>query len=302
MEEPKIVTGALLVELCLTNFGITKSISAGGAIAKEFGNAEYFTQGGDQTTKSRKWIIPKYLYENIARFQRETRAMHSVYTGGMKWTTNMDIISTKAYSGAEGRESYTQWHEDRKAELETLAYDFAYSLYPQAKYAARTELGQLYDSSEYPHNDVVKNSIGMSVNIRPIPIGSDFRCSLEKKEKAHLEEEYNDMLWKVQRKSVLKLSSALSEKLLSIATSLKEGKRVHKGTYKDLYEFADRLPMLDFTDDPKLKELAGDVVGKVMGDGWLDANMVKNSEEVKDNVINSAVNISRNLDAYAETL
>ena len=62
--EPDIVTGAVLVELNLTQFGLMRKLkdTHTQAISDKHGNKEMFTGGYSPTIKANKWIIPKELY------------------------------------------------------------------------------------------------------------------------------------------------------------------------------------------------------------------------------------------------
>ena len=154
--EPDIVTGAMLVELSLKNFGLTRKLSyvATRAIADKHGNKEMFTGGDSPTTKATKWIIPKQLYAPIQSYQGHTRRIHNEYTCNMRWTTNQDIMSTTMYSGGGyNMPPYAEFVEDRKMGLEALVHDFAYNIYPQAMITAKNDLGSLYDQYDYVDSD-----------------------------------------------------------------------------------------------------------------------------------------------------
>ena len=300
--QPEIITGAVLVSLDLTNFGLSKKINAGAAIANEFQAKESFTGSDDSTTKSSKHIIAKHLYNDIASYQRETRKQHNEYTGGMRWTKGQDIMSTKIFSGGSGnKESYETWRTGREATLDQMAHEFAYHTYPLAKTSAQNDLGDLYNSDDYPTNQEVYDSIGMSVKIDPIPKGSDFRCSLDPATQKELVKQYDERLETAQKESVLKLITSLSSRLVHITNSLKNDKVIHNSTLDDLYKYAESLPAIDFTNDSTLKELADRVVKEVTCDGLRNKDLLKDPD-AKDTVEKSATDIANNLDAYAETL
>ena len=304
MNDLGIVTGAILVELNLTNFGITrKLVSGASAIAQQCGNKEVFTGSNDSTTRSSKYIIPKSLYEEIAKFQRETRKEHSEYTAGMRWTKNKDIMSTKMFSGGSTyMKPYSQWHSDRAMALDSLAHDFAYKIYPLAKTAAENDLGSLFDADDYAEPDEVYESIGMNVNIDPISKGEDFRCSLDSVSQDKLTKEFDERLLKVQKQSIVKLVTTLGNKLKHLSSSIKEGKVIHNKTIGDLHKFADSMPAMDFTNDVALKKLADRVVLEITGLGSLDKDLLRDSEDNKSQVMKSATDISNNLDAYVDTI
>ena len=302
MSSPEIITGAVLVSLNLTNFGLSKKIDAGSAIASHFNAKESFTGSHDSTTRSSKCIIAKNLYDHIASFQRETRKQHNEYTGGMRWTKNKDIMSTKIFSGgADHMEPYETWRKNREATLDNMAHEFAQQTYPLAKTAAQNDLGSLYNPDDYPSKQEVYESIGMEVEIDPIPKGSDFRCSLDPATQKELVQQYDLRLEAVQKESVVKLISALSTKLSHITNSIKNDKVIHNSTLNDLYKYADSLPAIDFTNDATLKDLADRVVREVTCDGLRNKDLLKDPD-AKETVEKSATDIANNLDAYAETL
>ena len=302
MSSPEIITGAVLVSLNLTSFGLSKKIDAGSAIAAHFKAKESFTGSHDSTTRSSKCIIAKGLYDHIAAHQRETRKQHNEYTGGMRWTKNTDIMSTKIFSGgADHMQPYETWRKDREATLDHMAHEFANQTYPLAKTSAKNDLGSLYNPDDYPSSQEVYESIGMEVEINPIPKGSDFRCSLDPATQKELVKQYDKRLETIQKESVVKLISALSTKLSHITDSIKNDKVIHNSTLNDLYKYADSLPAIDFTNDETLKDLADRVVKEVTLDGLRNKDLLKDSD-AKETVEKSATDIANNLDAYAETL
>jgi len=302
MSSPEIITGAVLVSLNLTNFGLSKKIDAGSAIASHFNAKESFTGSHDSTTRSSKCIIAKNLYDYIASYQRETRKQHNEYTGGMRWTKNKDIMSTKIFSGgADHMQPYESWRKNRETTLDHMAHEFAFQTYPLGKTSAENDLGSLYNPDDYPSNQEVYDSIGMEVEIDPIPKGSDFRCSLDPATQKELVKQYDERLEAVQKESVVKLISALSSKLSHITESIKNDKVIHNSTLDDLYKYADSLPAIDFTNDSTLKDLADRVVKEVTCDGLRNKDLLKDPD-AKETVEKSATDIANNLDAYAETL
>jgi len=302
-DELEIITGAVIVQLNLTNFGLSRKIDdAAQALASHYNAQESFRNTGCQTTKSSKHIIPKNLYDPIASYQRETRKIHNEYTGGMRWTKNTDIMSTNIFSGgAKHMKPYNTMIAERTATLDHMAHEFAHKTYPLAKTASQNDLGNLFNSNDYPSNEEVYQSISMTVTIDPIPKGTDFRCSLDPATQKDLVETYDERLKVIQKQSVLKLIDALSNKLTHITNSLKTDKVIHNSTLDELYKYADSLPAIDFTNDSTLKDLANRVVEEVTCDGLRDKEILKNPD-AKDVVEKSATDIANNLDAYAETL
>ena len=301
-KENDIVSGALLIEMNLRNFGLSRKLDQGevSAIADKHGNKELFTGGSSPTTRANKFIIPKELYDPIASFQRETRKIHNEYTLGMRWTTNQDIMSTKMYSGGSNfHVPYAEFVEDRKAKLDLLAHKFAYTTYPQAIIVAKNDLGNLYNDDDYMSKDEVYKSIGMTVNITPISKGSDFRCSLDPQVKEKVQEAHDERLREVQKESVLKLISGLSSKVQHIKDSLDQDKVLHDKTLEDLYKHAVDLPAIDFTNDDRLSELADEIASGLMNQGFLKKEHLKD-QSVRERTKNQAEDLARKLDAYAD--
>ena len=300
--EPDILTGAMLVELNLKQFGLTRKlgIKATLSIADDHGNKVSFTGGVSPTTKASKWIIPKHLYDPIQKYQSETRRIHNDYTCGMRWTTNMDIMSTRMYSGGgHGMKPYAEFIEDRKFGLESLKHDFAHNIYPQAVITAKNDLGSLYHESDYPSNDEVYNLISMQVNVTPIAKGSDFRCSLDPKVQEDMAIEHDKRLLEVQKDSVMKLIAGLSEKVQHIHDSIENDRVLHDKTLADLYKHAINLPAIDFTSDDTLSDIASQVAMSLMDQGNLDKESLKD-EAVRERTKQEADDLARKLDAYAD--
>ena len=301
--EPDIVTGAVLVELNLTQLGLTRKLSrqATQAIADKHGNKEMFTGGDSPTTKATKWIIPKQLYAPIQSYQGQTRRIHNEYTCNMRWTTNQDIMSTTMYSGGGyNMPPYAEFVEDRKMGLEALVHDFAYNIYPQAMITAKNDLGSLYDQYDYVDSDDVYSAIGMTVRISPIAKGSDFRCSLDPSIQKERAKEHEERLREVQKESVMKLIAGLSEKVQHVHDSINNDKILHYKALEDLYTHAVYLPAIDFTSDSTLSDIADEVAMGLMNMGTLTKDSLKD-ESVRERTKTQADDLARKLDAYADT-
>ena len=300
--EPQILTGAMLVELNLRQFGLTRKLgmTETKSIADDHNSKIYFTGGHSPTTKASKWIIPKHLYDPIQKYQSETRRIHNDYTCGMRWTTNMDIMSTRMYSGGgHSMVPYAEFIEDRKMGLESLKHDFAYNIYPQAVITAKNDLGDLYEESDYPSQDEVYQTISMTVNVTPIAKGSDFRCSLDPKVQEEMANEHDKRLLEVQKDSVMKLIAGLSEKVQHIHDSIDNDKVIHDKTLSDLYKHAINLPAIDFTSDDTLSDIASQVAMSLMDQGNLDKDSLKD-EAVRQRTKQEADELAKKLDAYAD--
>lgn len=302
-DEPDIITGAVLVELKLKQLGLSRKLSstATQAISDKFGSKLMYTGGDSPTTKATKWIIPKELYAPVASFQSQTRRIHNDYTCNMRWTTNTDIMSTTMYSGGGyGMPPYAEFVEDRKMQLESLAHNFAYNIYPQAIITAKNDLGGLYDEYDYVDSDEVYKSISMKVNISPIARGSDFRCSLDPSVQKERAREHEVRLREVQKESVMKLIAGLSEKVQHIHDSIEGDKVLHDKTLSDLYKHAVNLPAIDFTSDNKLSEIADEVAMGLMNMGTLTKEGLKD-ESTRERTKTHAEDLAKKLDAYADT-
>ena len=301
--EPDIVTGAVLVELNLTQLGLTRKLSAHEtqAISEKHGNKEMFTGGGSPTTRATKWIIPRELYHPISSYQGQTRRIHNEYTCNMRWTTNQDIMSTTMYSGGGyNMPPYAEFVEDRKMGLEALVHDFAYNIYPQAMITAKNDLGSLYDQYDYVDSDDVYSAISMTVRISPIAKGSDFRCSLDPSIQKERAREHEERLREVQKESVMKLIAGLSEKVQHVHDSISGDRVLHDKTLSDLYKHAVNLPAIDFTSDSTLSDIADEVAMGLMNMGTLTKDSLKD-ESVRERTKTQADDLARKLDAYADT-
>ena len=301
--EPDIVTGAVLVELNLTQFGLMRKLkdTHTQAISDKHGNKEMFTGGYSPTIKANKWIIPKELYAPISSYQSQTRRIHNDYTCNMRWTTNQDIMSTTMYSGGGyDMKPYAEFVEDRKFGLEALAHEFAYHIYPQAIITAKNDLGGLYNEYDYGDTDDVYKAIGMTVRISPIAKGSDFRCSLDPAVQKERAKEHEERLHEVQKESVMKLIAGLAEKVQHIHDSIDNDKILHDKTLSDLYKHAVNLPAIDFTSDSTLSEIADEVAMGLMAQGTLSKESLKD-DSIKERTKTQADDLARKLDAYADT-
>jgi len=149
--------------------------------------------------------------------------------------------------------------------------------YPEARRRAREELGDLYQSKQYPDPRTMEDRFSFDVNILPIPAASDFRVevgkdadTIRKGIKSHVDQmaaSAMEDIWTRVFNAVAKLAERL------------EGDKVFKATtITNVVELADLLPKLNITGDPKVEEMSKTLKERF---GKLEAGTLRADEKLR---------------------
>ena len=194
-------------------------------------------------------------------------------------------ISNKARS--EHRKRTVPWHYDGPGaitaagyadylrEMESLQAAFSQaveallSAYAPAREAARADLGTMYDETDYPAVDVLRQRFSFTVASEPIPQSADFRVvglsdAQSKSIKADMEKRLNEALEKAQGdcwdrivKRVEHMRDTLRQyQSADESTSGKVQGKFHDTLVGNVRELISVLPSLNITNNPDLTAIA----------------------------------------------
>jgi hypothetical protein len=166
MTSPKTLTErAMLVSVAITKFGnrkheqvVSDDIAAKHEAKKDAG-------------RYNKRLLSKEATKAVNAAAVKARVFH--YENTLPWLDNGQRILPAA-----NFERYTTEMAKLRAEFDR-AVDRFMSDYPDAREAARQELGKLYNEKDYPSPAKMRAKFGMDVAFLPMPDAADFRVGLD---------------------------------------------------------------------------------------------------------------------------
>jgi hypothetical protein len=187
--------------------------------------------------------------EYSASYKAVTRAADNVrnthYKHSLPWSDQGSRILPSA-----NYFTYREAMQKAKAEFEVAAKAFC-DEYPALKVAAKPLLNGLYDESNYP--DDITGKFGITIHTFPLPAGQDFRATLPTPELNAIRKQIEKDVQERNKTAMDELWTRLYKAISSLTN------RVQGASLLNLKELLEMLPVLNFTGDQKLNDLAKEI-------------------------------------------
>lgn len=132
--------------------------------------------------------------------------------------------------------------------------------YPFLINNAKTELGDLYNQSDYPNVNQLRNKFSVDVSFLPVPDISDFRVEILDSEK----DEFLKRMHKVEKDALKDCYMRLHDVIKKAVEKLADPKAVYRNSLiENIQGVCEILPKLNFNDDVELDSLCKQVTGIV---------------------------------------
>jgi hypothetical protein len=154
---------------------------------------------------------------------------------------------------------------------------------------AKLHLGSLFNSSDYPSIDELRDKFGFKLVFSPLPESNDFRLDIPQQDMQELSSKYesafNDRLNDAMQENWSKLHKTLTHMSEKLTETEDENsvKRYHDSLVTNATELCGLLTHLNITKDPKLEEARRSLELTMLGVGIED---IKDSPVVRSNVKN----------------
>ena len=154
---------------------------------------------------------------------------------------------------------------------------------------AKLHLGSLFNSTDYPNIDELRDKFGFKLVFSPLPESNDFRLDIPQQEMQELsgkyESAFNDRLNDAMQENWSKLHKTLTHMSEKLTETEDENsvKRYHDSLVTNATELCGLLTHLNITKDPKLEEARRSLELTMLGVGIED---IKDSPVVRSNVKN----------------
>ena len=245
---------------------------------------------GGQTTDRSLYLFDKEQYKHIKSFQSTTRREHNKRTvpDGRR---GKDIITAKAMAGVGmGGVSYEDWLNGRRIELEPLARDFAYQVYPRLMNEAKIALAPVWDDIKhlYESPDQVFERIYMRWDFTTIPPSKQWAklkdLDPEERKKMTEQAEYKERL--IAHDFSQRVCARIRERVSNFAETMtakgsggKDGfKRFSQTMVDALNDLTESLEALNYNDDELIEEIREDLMS-LTADGTLTKDAITDGGE-----------------------
>jgi hypothetical protein len=199
-----------------------------------------------------KALVPKRYLRRIGQVRTEARALHHELT--LPWCNDgCRILPVDLHL------SFVERFRDLRHRFDAAVEDFL-AAYGDAKTAARTALGSLYQEDDYPPVARLRQSFGFKVALEPLPEVRDWRIDLPADAIARIERDLEERHGEAQRAAMADLYHRLAAPVARMAATLADPDKVFRDSLVgNLRELCQLLPHLNLACDPALAALVADI-------------------------------------------
>jgi hypothetical protein len=172
--------------------------------------------------------------------------------------------------------------------MNAMIQDF-FTSYDDLVLDAKLHLGSLFNATDYPSIDSLREKFAFKLVFSPLPESNDFRLDIPQMEMQELSEKYenafNDRLNDAMRENWDKLHKTLTHLSDKLTETEDENsvKRYHDSLITNATELCGLLTHLNITKDPKLEEARKSLELTMLG---VDIEDIKEHADVRSNVKN----------------
>lgn len=245
-----LVDRALLVQLNISQWTARKyDKKASRKVAEEFHS--YVDQG-----RYNKALLP--MNGLLDRVHKKTTYIRTkFYANTSPWgIEGTFMLSSKNYL------PFTNEFRKQKGEWQYLVDDFLNN-YDGLRLDAQRVLGQLYNESDYPSQDILAKKFSMDLAIFPVP-STDFRVAIGDEELAEIQKDVERRVMDAQNHAMQDLWDRLYKQVEHMTEKLSDPKAIFRDSMvENARELCSLLPRLNFTDDPNLENLRQQVEANI---------------------------------------
>lgn len=220
-------------------------------------NKHLFKRAGSKVREVNKLFSDAYIY-------------HKRHT--LPWDNGVDLLKADLYM------SYTAEMRQRIDACTEAVLDLA-AVWDQEVADDMQHLGAMAKLEDYP-TDITK-FYGIDVRFRPVPSAGDFRVGISDEDLASLEKD----ILEAEQNAAKHVIVSMLEPMQAAAKRLTEyrgdkGQRFHDSTITNMLEVADRMAVINLSDDPAVAERINDLRALV-GTYAKNIDVLRESETVR---------------------
>lgn len=205
--------------------------------------------GAKDAGRFNKLLIAKEALQPIERVESEARQAHYAMT--LPWGNNGERIMPAALFL-----DYAKTMGELKNKFQRAVSKFREN-YNEEIVAAKQRLGALYDPSEYPPVESLRDRFAFETQFTPMPSAKDFRVQLSEDHLTTIKEELEGRLRAQQAEAEKALKARCRETLQRfVDVCSAKTPRIYDSLPQSIELLANTLPALNLSGDPQLSKLA----------------------------------------------
>lgn len=216
--------------------------------------------------------VANNVSENVGRYNKALLPMNDLLDNVHKKSSH---IRTKFYEntlpwGIEGTMmlptanylAFMTEFRKEKSEWELLVNRFVFD-YSRLKADAQRLLGNMYNESDYPTVNEIKDKFKMDIAIFPVP-SSDFRVAIASDELSRIQQDVEERVKTAQSTAMNEAWQRLYDRVKNMAEKLSDPTAIFRDSLiENTRELCALLPRLNFSDDPHLEDMRKEVESKL---------------------------------------
>ena len=246
-----ITERALLVNLTLRQWSARKyDKKVSKKVTSDFGVSQ-------DSGRWNKVLLAMDRIKEINSLCNELRSYH--YSVTYPWTDEgYRILPATMYT------EYLQRFNERKATIQGRIDDFI-QVYPDLVRQARYDLGEMFNSSDYPSSEKVLAKFEIDVTFLPVPAGNgDFRVHFSDNQLSQLRASVKAQVFEAETGALKDAWGRLRKVVGHMVDKLKDtDSRFHDTLVGNVIELCELLPKMNIWQDPALDQVASELVRQI---------------------------------------
>lgn len=192
-----------------------------------------------------KALLPNNVIKPISNAVRDLRAFHNANT--LPWQEDgVRILSSANFF------NYQQGIAQRRANIETEVELFL-KAYPHWVEQARTMRKGMFDETQYPDRDSLRQQYGVTVSFLPFPDVSDFRVDIDDGSMQEIKRQAESAIKDTMASANEHMIQRLRERVFLLHSALSDPVRVFKNaTFDSVLETAELVSLLNVSADTQV--------------------------------------------------
>lgn len=244
-----------------------------------------------------KRLIDSRFLAGVSGAHFNARTTHKLLT--LPWEDDgTRILTTAAYI------EYVRKMKEARARVENEVKEFVKGL-PEYITEARIRLGNMFVEEDYPTEDELRSKFKYDVEVKPLPEASDFRAQLSDEATKHITKDIERRINRKMETAINDIFERVAERVGALVKKLREyqpasGDQKANGVLRtelvhNIYEFANMMPLLNVTDDPRVNALQKQLVDELVE---FSPVILRTDAKIRAQVLSNADKILRKVQGY----
>ena len=235
-----------------------------------------------------KMLVPKAMLAPVERSVAKSRLWFATNTS--PWLDNgMRILSTEKYF------DFVSTMLGMKSEFES-SVDNLCDVYQDFINAgqARSHMGGMFDSTDYPDKEIIRNRFVFETKFMPIPAQGDWRVAVDADTEAELRESLKDQLLDAELNIYNDICNRITDKVTHVYERLSTDSKFQNRIFDSLAMLSELIPELNVLDDPRVNMLQKQLATLAAA----DTDGIRKDEAYKQVVMNNAAEILHKMEIF----